>query len=168
MDTPSLSPTSTRLADRIVDVLANHRVMRTEQVVSAFPDEQASTVRATLSRLGRRGRIKSPAFGVWTAETTPRAARPPHPRTEIVLPGSTSEELHVWAENITEANPVSMGIEPFRPGIDLEITDKPFMGVELTFMAGKSPVFTLAIFADVPTNEERDIMDQEHIAAAGL
>ncbi|QKO02823.1 hypothetical protein SEA_KELCOLE_71 [Microbacterium phage Kelcole] len=158
MDTPSLSPTSVRLADRIVDVLKQHRALRTEQVIAAFPEEQPATVRSTISRLGRRGRISSPSFGVWMAESTPRATRPPHPRAEIVLPGSTSDELQAWAENVTEANPISMGIPPFRPSGHLTLSDRPFMGVELTFATGDKPVFTLAIFADIPTNEEREIM----------
>lgn len=169
MDTPSLSPTSERHTDQVMAVLEQKRQpMRTEEIIAALPDLMPVAVRTALSRLGRRGKLHRPGYGVWTITTQPRAARPPHPRTEIVLPGATSEELRQWAGNVETENPVTSGIEPFRPGVDLIVSDEPFMGVELTFMAGKNPVFTLAIFADIPTEEEREIMDTENVGAAGF
>lgn len=89
-------------------------------------------------------------------------------RIERVLPGATSEELRAWALGLQEMNPISDGIAPFRPGIGLIITDEPFMGVELTFMAGRNEVFTLALFADIPNEKEREIMEEHGVEAGGL
>ncbi|UDL15444.1 hypothetical protein SEA_PEPE25_69 [Microbacterium phage Pepe25] len=136
--------------------------MRTETIAARLPDLPNATVRLALSRLGKRDRIESPTYGVWAVRAAPRASRPPHPRAEIVLPGATSDELVTWAENITEANPISMGIAPFRPSGHLTISDRPFMGVELTFVTGDKPVFTLAVFADIPNEQETQIMDENH------
>lgn len=89
------------------------------------------------------------------------------PRVEVVIPGATSEDLLMWASNTEENNPVTTGVEPFRPGVDLNITDRPFMGVELTFVAGDRPVFALTLFADIPNEKEREIMQQENVGTAG-
>lgn len=169
MDTPSPSPTEyVRPTDRVLAVLAARSPMRTEEVAAQLPDLPNSTVRLALSRLGKRGKITSPAYGVWATLGTPRAARPPVPRAELVIPGSTSEDLLMWASNTEENNPVTRGLEPFRPAVDLTITDRPFMGVELTFTAGGRPIFTLALFSDLPTEEERAIMAEESVGSAGL
>lgn len=85
--------------------------------------------------------------------------QPNIPRTAINLPGTTAEEVRGWARNVTEANPIGTGALSDESGIELDITDHPFMGVELTFVANGVPLHCLAIFAEVPTTEERIIME---------
>lgn len=170
MDIPSLSPTSQRLRDRVLEIIGDHptRTMRTEEVIAKLSDAKPVNVRQALSRLGRTGELTQVIFGVWSINAQPRAARPPVPRQEIVIPGATSDDLLMWASNTEENNPVTTGAGPFRPSVDLTITDRPFMGVELTFIAGDKPIFAIALFADIPTEEEREIMEQESITAGGL
>lgn len=166
MDTPSLSPTSDRrLRDKVIEVIGS-QALRTEQVIAALPEANPASVRQTLSRLGRSGDLSSPTYGVWAKGSRRRTMRKPTPRQEIVIPGSTTDELVTWAENITEANPISSGIPPFRPSGHLAISDRLFMGVELTFTTGDKPVFTLAIFADIPNTDEEQIM-QDNYAPEG-
>ncbi|AYB70182.1 DNA primase [Microbacterium phage OneinaGillian] len=43
--------------------------IRTEQVIKEFGDSKPAAVRAALSRLGKRSKITSPAYGVWQAVT---------------------------------------------------------------------------------------------------
>ncbi|QIG59075.1 hypothetical protein SEA_RUBYRALPH_67 [Microbacterium phage RubyRalph] len=88
-------------------------------------------------------------------------------RIERTLPGASSDDLRAWALGLQELNPISDGFPPFRPSVGLIVTDETFMGVELTFMAGRVEVFTLALFADIPNREERKIMDENDITAAG-
>lgn len=86
-----------------------------------------------------------------------------HPQTEVTLPGATTEDIRGWARNVTEANPIATGgrsDERFPDGSELEITDEPFMGVELTFVAGCRPVHTLTLFATVPNEQERLVMEE--------
>lgn len=86
-----------------------------------------------------------------------------HPRTEVTLPGVTTAEVRGWAQNVIEANPIASGgqSERWPDGANLELTDEPFMGVELTFVSGGRAILTLAVFADVATDDERDIMETE-------
>lgn len=78
-----------------------------------------------------------------------------HPRVEVVLPGTTTEDIQNWASRVEVENPIN-----FRaPYVALEITREMFMGVELTFVSDSGPVFSLAIFADQPTEKEREIME---------
>lgn len=90
-------------------------------------------------------------------------------RVEVDLPNTRSADLRQWAENITEANPVSWdGVN----AIEMWVTDQPFMGVELTFttrhQAGvPRELFTLALFATVPTEREKEIMTDEMIEEQG-
>lgn len=80
-------------------------------------------------------------------------------RIERTIPGATTEELRAWALGLQDMNPITDGHPPFRPSVGLVITDEPFMGVELTFMAGRSELFVLALFADIPTEREKEIME---------
>lgn len=89
-------------------------------------------------------------------------------RVELVLPGATSDELVVWAAALQELNPISTGVEPFRPAVGLLHVDETFMGIELVFMAGRRPLLTLALFADLPNEKEREIMEAEAVDAEGL
>lgn len=91
------------------------------------------------------------------------------PTVEILVPGATSEELRVWAQNVTlGANPVAHGSTPFTPTVNLDITDRPFMGVELTFQSEKQQLLTLVLFAQVPNEKEREIMEADGVTAGGI
>ncbi len=86
-----------------------------------------------------------------------------HPQTEVTLPGATTEEVRGWARIVTEANPIASGgrsDQRFPDGAEREITDEPFMGIELTFVAGGRPIHTLTLFATVPNDEERLVMEE--------
>lgn len=163
MDTPSPTPIDSRLSDRILEIIdaAEGRTMRTDAVLAALSDTKAQTVRRALSRLGSSGKLHSPAHGVWAIQSVPRRSRPPVPSVEVVVPGATTDDLVMWGDGVAENNPISLGLEPFRPATRLELTERLFMGVELTFMAGDKPFFMLTLFSDIPTEEERQIMLSE-------
>lgn len=79
-------------------------------------------------------------------------------RVEITIPGATTKDLAAWADPLQSLNPITNGFPPFRPAVGWVITDQPFMGIEITCMAGKTVVAVLTLFADVPTEEEKEIM----------
>lgn len=87
---------------------------------------------------------------------------------EIHVPGSTSDDLRVWASNITEANPITTGPTPFTPSVNLDITDYPFMGVELTFQSERQQLLTLVLFAQIPNEKEKEAMEADGITTGGL
>lgn len=80
-------------------------------------------------------------------------------RIERTIPGATTEDLANWAHRIEETNPVTHGFPPFRPKVGVVLTDQPFMGIELTFMAGRRELFVLALFADIATEKETEVMN---------
>lgn len=88
-------------------------------------------------------------------------------RVELELPGVTTEELRAWASNVAGANPINSTLTSDE-GLELRITDLQFMGVELTFMCEDRALLTLALFADHPNEQEREIMETENVWAAGL
>lgn len=92
------------------------------------------------------------------------------PRTEISLRGVTTEEVRGWALNVMSENPIASGGLSTRwpDGAELETTDYPFMGVELTFVAAGQAVHTIAIFAEVPTDDERAVMDEQRSGLRAL
>lgn len=94
----------------------------------------------------------------------PATSRKAPARTEISLPGVMTEDLLAWAARVTSASPISSGgqsLPQWPDGAEVELTDAPFMGVELTFVAAGRAVHTIAIFAEVPTDEERAVMDEQ-------
>lgn len=80
---------------------------------------------------------------------------------EVTIPGATTEDVRLWASNVSEASPVTTGPTPFSPGVDCEVTSEPFMGAELSFVHRGRKFFTLAVFAAIPTEEEIKIMDDQ-------
>lgn len=94
----------------------------------------------------------------------PATSRRTPARTEISLQGVTTEDLLAWAGRVTSASPISSGgqsLPQWPDGAELELTDTLFMGIELTFVAAGHAVHTLAIFAEVPTDEERAVMEEQ-------
>lgn len=89
-------------------------------------------------------------------------------QAEVHLPGVTSDDLRLWAQNVTASNPIGAGDTPFTPSLNLDITDYPFMGVELTFQSERGQLFTLALFAQVPNEKEQETMEADGVTAAGL
>jgi len=77
------------------------------------------------------------------------------------MPGTTTEDLRLWAESVELQNPIGIGFEPFAPRVIATISDHPFAGVEITFEAGDQPIFTLALFATQLTEGEKEIMELE-------
>lgn len=56
------------LGDEILAYIASlSGAVRTEQVIAEFKDAKPPAIRSALSRLGKRGKISSPAYGVWQA-----------------------------------------------------------------------------------------------------
>lgn len=147
-----------RLKERVAQVFADigTNTLRTSQIVTALDDVTPSAVRVCLTRMGTRGELESPLHGFWRLPLPHgrSAYRAPRPRAEIVLPNTTTEDLQVWAANVLSENPISVGSGPYSPGLELEVEQRLFMGIELTFRSGERKVFTLALFSDSPTAEE--------------
>ena len=87
---------------------------------------------------------------------------------ELIVPGATSDALREWAQKIVEANPVVPITSIFTPEMNLDITDYPFMGVELTFQSERQQLLTLALFAQIPNEKERETMEADGVPAGGL
>lgn len=86
---------------------------------------------------------------------------------EIHVPGATSDELRTWAQNVAEANPIAVPDNPFTPTVNLDVTDYPFMGVELRMQSERQQLLTLVLFAQIPNEEERQIMQENEVTAGG-
>lgn len=89
------------------------------------------------------------------------------PTVEIQVPGATSDDIRVWANNIAEANPIATGDNDFTPTVNLDVTDYPFMGVELMIQSERRHLLTLVLFADRPTEKEKEIMETNTPEAGG-
>lgn len=87
---------------------------------------------------------------------------------ELHVPGATSDSLRTWAQAIVEANPVAPIASIFTPEVNLDITDYPFMGVELTFQSERQQLLTLVLFAQIPNQKEMEIMEADGVTAGGL
>lgn len=87
---------------------------------------------------------------------------------EVLVPGATSADLRVWANNIAEANPITTEPTEFTPTVNLDVTDYPFMGVELRLQSERQHLLTLVLFAQIPDEKEKQIMQDGGVAAGGL
>jgi hypothetical protein len=79
---------------------------------------------------------------------------PNPPRTEIVLPSTTTQEIAEWASQVQELGP-ALG----NGRITVEVIGELFMGLELAFRDGERTIHSLALFADVPDQNEIEIME---------
>lgn len=91
-----------------------------------------------------------------------------HQEVTVNVPGATSEDLRNWAGRIEVENPISYDGLGHKPTCGINVTDHPFMGVELTLAADGRPLLTLTLFGDRPNDEERKIMETENDGTAGL
>lgn len=158
-----------RLSEQILSIIRDRgrrNPTRTAMLVELLPNHAPTAIRASLGRMQRRGEIESPGHGWWRPllHGHPAAERPGHPHSEVVLPGARTEDVLRWAANVAEANPISAGVGLFDPTVEVEV-EEIFMGVELTFKSGERKVFSLALFADVPTPEEEATMEAQVIGS---
>lgn len=91
-----------------------------------------------------------------------------HEEVTVNVPGATSEELRTWALAVERLNPISRDNLGRWPTCGINVTDEPFMGVELTLAAAGRPLLTLTLFGDRPNDEERKIMEEHNDGTAGL
>ncbi|QUE25359.1 hypothetical protein SEA_FIZZLES_65 [Microbacterium phage Fizzles] len=89
-------------------------------------------------------------------------------RVEVHVPGATSADLRVWASNISEANPITSEETEFTPTVNLDVTDYPFMGVELTLQSERQQLLTIALFAQIPDEKERETMEADGVTRGDL
>lgn len=87
---------------------------------------------------------------------------------EVLVPGATSDDLRTWANNIAEANPITSEPTTFTPTVNLDVTDYPFMGVELRLQSEKQHLLTLVLFAQIPNEKERETMETNGVTAGGV
>jgi len=91
-----------------------------------------------------------------------------HQEVTVNIPGATSADLREWAERIEVENPMTYDVNGRWPTAGINVTDHPFMGVELTLAAVGMPLLTLTLFGDRPNDEERKIMEMHNDGTAGL
>ena len=91
-----------------------------------------------------------------------------HQEVTVNIPGATSADLRDWAARIELMNPVPYLELERHPNAGINVTDHPFMGVELTLAAAGRPLLTLTLFGDRPNDEERNIMETHNGGTAGL
>ncbi|AWN03581.1 hypothetical protein SEA_SALLYK_68 [Microbacterium phage SallyK] len=87
---------------------------------------------------------------------------------EVLVPGATSGDIRIWANNIAEANPITSDPTDFTPTVNLDVTDYPFMGVELRLQSEKQHLLTLVLFAQIPNEKERETMEADGVTVGGL
>lgn len=88
-------------------------------------------------------------------------------RIEVLVPGATSRDLRVWANNIAEANPITSEPTSFTPTVNLDVTDYPFMGVELAIQSERQQLLVIALFAQIPNEKEKEVMQENDVAPGG-
>ncbi|UVG35419.1 hypothetical protein SEA_ZAGIE_66 [Microbacterium phage Zagie] len=87
---------------------------------------------------------------------------------EVLVPGATSGDIRIWATGLAELNPVATAASAFTPEVNLDVTDYPFMGVELRLQSEKQHLLTLVLFAQIPNEEERETMEADGVTRDGL
>lgn len=87
---------------------------------------------------------------------------------EVVVPGATTDDIRIWAQGISKLNPVATAASAFTPEVNLDVTDYPFMGVELRLQSEKQHLLTLVLFAQIPNEKERETMEADGVTAGGL
>ena len=87
---------------------------------------------------------------------------------ELHVPGATSDDLRIWAQGLAKLNPVATAASAFTPEVNLDVTDYPFMGVELTFQNTRQQLLTLVLFAQIPNEKEKEAMEADGITTGGL
>jgi len=90
------------------------------------------------------------------------------PTVELHVPGATSDDLRIWASNVSTSNPITTGPTAFTPSVNLDVTDYPFMGVELMIQSERQHLLTLVLFAQIPNEKEKEIMEADGVTAGGL
>lgn len=81
-----------------------------------------------------------------------------HPNIEITIPGATTEDVRMWAGNVSTTSPLTTGRRD-GASVDIVVTDEPFMGVELSIVHGEARLLSLVAFASVATDEERALAE---------
>lgn len=102
------------------------------------------------------------------ARVIPITSTARHQEVTVNIPGATSADLRSWAERIEVENPITYDVNERWPNAGINVTDHPFMGVELTLAVAGRPLLTLTLFGDRPNAEERKIMETENDGTAGL
>ncbi|QQO39467.1 hypothetical protein SEA_NAMAGO_66 [Microbacterium phage Namago] len=87
---------------------------------------------------------------------------------EVLVPGATSDDLRSWAQSVHYSNPLTTNPTEFTPTVNLDVTDYPFMGVELRLQSEKQHLLTLVLFAQIPNEKERETMEADGVTRGGL
>lgn len=87
---------------------------------------------------------------------------------EVIVPGATTDDVRIWAQGLAKLNPVATAASAFTPEVNLDVTDYPFMGVELRLQSEKQHLLTLVLFAQIPNEKERETMEADGVTAGGL
>ncbi len=81
---------------------------------------------------------------------------------EVELPHVTTEDVRKWAASLEGTIPSSHPNAILLAPITVEVTDHPFMGAVLTIGYRDRTILELAIFAGHATQEEIEIMEDQH------
>lgn len=83
---------------------------------------------------------------------------------EIEIPHAMTEDVRAWAAaveqlgDIQSTHPYAILLKP----VTVSVTDHPFMGAVLTIAHRDRTILELAIFAGTATQEEIEIMEEQH------
>lgn len=87
---------------------------------------------------------------------------------EVLVPGATTDDIRIWAQGLAKLNPVATAASAFTPEVNLDVTDYPFMGVELRLQSERQHLLTLVLFAQIPNEKERETMEADGVTKGGL